>query len=223
MVLLLPATILAQYQGGNGGGSATASLIASPLPVELISLTGSVEHSHVILVWKTVTEINNFGFEVERKGSLLGQTNNAPWVKVGFVNGNGTTNASKSYSFIDNQASGRVFYRLKQIDRNGKFSYSPMVEVVAGNIPNELSLVQNYPNPFNPSTTLSFSVPYNGRAILKIFNTLGQEVATLFNGEAQAGIFNQVQFNASGFASGLYFSRLEFDGKIQLKKMTLMK
>ena len=93
----------------------------------------------------------------------------------------------------------------------------------ASEVPTEFSLSQNYPNPFNPSTMIQFTVPSNGRAVLKIFNVLGQEVATLFNGEATAGVNHQVQFNASNLASGVYFSRLEFGGKMQMNKMLLLK
>ncbi len=84
-------------------------------------------------------------------------------------------------------------------------------------------LSQNYPNPFNPSTVIQFTVPSDGRAVLEVFNVLGQEVATLFDGEATAGTYHQVQFNGSNLASGIYFSRLEFGGKMQVKKMLLLK
>ena len=90
-------------------------------------------------------------------------------------------------------------------------------------VPSVFNLAQNYPDPFNPSTTIQFTVPSNGRAILKIFNLLGQEVATLFDGEATEGTYHQVQFNGSNLASGIYFSRLEFGGKMQVKKMLLLK
>jgi len=85
------------------------------------------------------------------------------------------------------------------------------------------ALNQNYPNPFNPSTIIQFAVPSNGRAVLKVFNVLGQEVATLFNDETAAGIVHQVQFNGSNLASGIYFSRLDFGGQMQVKKMLLLK
>ena len=90
-------------------------------------------------------------------------------------------------------------------------------------LPGSFMLSQNYPNPFNPTTNIQFTVPADGRAVLKVFNTLGQEVATLFDGEATTGTYHQVQFNASNLASGIYFSRLEFDGKMQMKKMVLLK
>ncbi len=96
--------------------------------------------------------------------------------------------------------------------------------VISANvIPTYFSLSQNYPNPFNPSTIIQFTVPSNGHAVLKVFNVLGQEVVTLFEGEAAAGIHHQVEFNASNLASGIYFSRLEFGGQMEVKKMLLLK
>ena len=90
-------------------------------------------------------------------------------------------------------------------------------------IPAVFALSQNYPNPFNPTTAIQFTVPSNGRAVLKVFNVLGQEIATLFDGEAAVGVIHQVQFNASNLSSGVYFSRLEFDGNVQMRKMLLLK
>ena len=90
-------------------------------------------------------------------------------------------------------------------------------------VPTVFNLTQNYPNPFNPSTNLEFTVPTDGRATLKVFNMLGQEVATLFNDNAAAGVRHQVQFNAANLASGIYFSQLEFAGKVQIRKMLLLK
>jgi len=89
--------------------------------------------------------------------------------------------------------------------------------------PDAFSLSQNFPNPFNPSTIIRFTVPSTGRAVLKIFNVLGQEVATLFDGNAVADEYHQATFDASRLASGVYFSRLESNGKMQVKKMLLMK
>jgi uncharacterized delta-60 repeat protein len=210
---------------------------SGPLPVELTSFSAQSKGNEVVLVWKTATEINNYGFDIERKPlpspSLTGEGIKG-WGRIGFVEGAGTTNAPKEYSFTEKHLStGRYSFRLKQIDRDGKFSYSQEVEITVGVAPKVFELSQNYPNPFNPTTNIEFTVPSNGRATLKIFNTLGQEVATLFNGEAEGGKYNQVQFNASslatgssskgGYASGVYFSRLEFDGKVQLKKMLLLK
>jgi Secretion system C-terminal sorting domain len=219
LLLALPVVLSAQYTGGSGRGDASMTITASALsvlPVELAAFTASIEKNRVSLKWQTATEVNNYGFDIERKST-------SNWAKVGFVEGHGTTNAPQSYSYADNSANGKVSYRLKQIDRDGKFEYSKEVEATVVAAPAVFALLQNYPNPFNPTTNISFTVPSAGRATLKILNILGQEVATLFNGEAQAGIVNQVQFNASGLASGMYFSRLEQNGKTRMTKMSLLK
>ncbi len=206
-------------------GTATASTYQNPyalavsgvaLPVELASFTSNIVGNCVDLAWRTATEVNNYGFDVERKST-------SSWTKVAFVEGHGTTNAPTSYSYTDNSASGKVVYRLKQIDRDGKFEYSKEVEATVVAVPTIVALSQNYPNPFNPTTNISFTVPTSGHATLKILNILGQEIATLFNGEAQAGVSNQVQFNASDLASGMYFSRLDYNGNVRMTKMTLVK
>lgn len=89
--------------------------------------------------------------------------------------------------------------------------------------PNTLALLENYPNPFNPSTNIEFSVPVNAHATLKVLNTLGQEVATLFSGQAIAGQSNLVPFDSKNLTSGMYFSRLDFNGRTIMKKMMLVK
>ena len=70
---------------------------------------------------------------------------------------------------------------------------------------------------------MQFTVPTDGKATLKVYNTLGQLVVTLFDGVATAGQYNQATFDGSRLASGIYFSRLEFGGKMQMKKMVLLK
>ncbi len=202
----------------------TLAASSAPLPVELTSFSATSQHLNAELQWKTATEVNNYGFEVERNSMSNEQSTMNNWQKVGFVEGAGTSAAPKEYTFTDkNLAASKYEYRLKQIDRNGNFNYLQLVEVEVGVAPKVFELSQNYPNPFNPATNIEFTLPTNGRATLKIFNSLGQEVATLFDEEAEAGKYNQVQFDASNLASGMYFSRLQFDGKVQLKKMLLIK
>lgn len=219
------------------GGEIRGQLIPTgPLPVEITSFTAIAKGRRVELAWKTATEVNNYGFEVERRAAdglqattplyppRGGTDRGVTWGRIGFVEGNGTTNTPQNYSFTDNNiSSGTYSYRLKQIDRDGQFEYSQEVKVAINNAPMKFELAQNYPNPFNPSTTITFTVPTNGRAALKIFNTLGQEVATLYNKEAEAGGYHQVQFKADNLPSGIYFSQLEHDGKHQMKKMIMLK
>ncbi len=143
--------------------SGDGTLCDSPLPVELISFDGFNTNEGVLLEWQTATEVNNYGFDVERRSSSL-----IEWDKIGFVQGHGTTNSPKNYEFTDSELlnSESVDYRLKQIDNDGKFTYSKVITVDLSTITNlkdevvyAFALEQNYPNPFNPTTTIKFTVP----------------------------------------------------------------
>ena len=191
------------------------------VPVELTSFTASVVGSDVKLLWETASELNNSGFSVERKYS------NTEFMEVGFVPGFGTTTEPKSYSFTDNNLRSGVYsYRLKQIDFDGTFTYSDEVEVEVI-APVSFSLDQNYPNPFNPSTRISFSLAVDSKVSLKIFDILGQEVASLINQGLTQGV-HTYDFNATGINSGVYFYKIEATGVngnefVDVKKMILIK
>jgi hypothetical protein len=92
-----------------------------------------------------------------------------------------------------------------------------------GSAPQRFVLEQNYPNPFNPSTLLRFVVPHNGQATVKVYNTLGQHIATLFDQTAEAGKYYQLQFDAPNIPSGIYFASLESGGQRLIRKMTVIK
>jgi hypothetical protein len=187
------------------------------IPVELTSFTGNVNNlGQVILNWETATEINNHGFEIERR------TETSEFRTVAFVEGYGTTTEPKSYSYLDKTAEQGVnYYRLKQVDFNGTYSYSDEVEVdVTG--PLTFDLAQNYPNPFNPSTSIKYSVPESGNIRLSVFNIVGEEVAVLAEGFAQAG-FYEVTFDASNLSTGVYLYKLQSANSVQTKKMMLLK
>lgn len=188
------------------------------VPVELTSFAASVNGNSVSLKWATATETNNSGFEVERKSSSTG------WQKIAFVQGNGTTTQPKSYSYSDrNLADGKYSYRLKQIDLDGTFDYSKVVEVnINSNTVNQFELAQNYPNPFNPTTAIKFNLPEGGNVKLSVYNLLGQEVATLVNGFKEAGS-HTVNFDASNLNSGIYLYKIQANGFTQTRKMTLIK
>jgi fibronectin type 3 domain-containing protein len=193
------------------------------LPVELATFTTSIEHSNVELKWKTETEINNYGFEVERRAVSSQQSTVNSWMKIDFVAGAGTSNSPKDYSFIDaNLASGRYAYRLKQVDNDGTFKYSQDVEIEIL-VPKVFALSQNYPNPFNPATTIEFTLAEDGMVSLRVFDILGREVQTLVNGEMKAGEAHSIIFDASKLSSGLYFYRLETGKSSLVKKLMLLK
>jgi hypothetical protein len=212
------ADICADFVIINGAYTGSGTKCGGTLPVELTTFTATSNLSIVDLQWRTAMEVNNAEFDVERQPG-----NTQLWTKIGSVLGAGTSNAPHNYSFTDNVGSAGIYsYRLKQIDHNGSFVYSQAVQVTIA-VPKVLALSQNYPEPFNPSTMIQFTVPSDGKATLIVYNAIGQEVATLFNDEATAGIVHQVQFNGSNLASATYFSRLEFGGKMLVKKMMLLK
>ncbi|MCH8035057.1 MAG: T9SS type A sorting domain-containing protein [Bacteroidetes bacterium] len=189
----------------------------SVLPVELTSFSAILKDKEVLLNWSTATEVNNYGFDVER------MRDGEDWNALGFVEGNGNSNSPKEYSFVDNNVSnaGTYYYRLKQIDNDGTYEFSNQIEVNF-EAPNSLELNQNYPNPFNPSTTISFNLPEPGKVTLKIYNLVGEEIATLVDDYKQAGI-HTFNFNAEGHPSGMYLYRLSTNGFTETKKMLFMK
>ena len=196
--------------------NAVTYLFRDIIPVELTSFTANVSGNSVYLNWHTATELNNSGFEVERKST------NSNYVKIGFVAGFGTTTEPKIYSFTENDlAVGNYSYRLKQVDFNGSFEYSNEINLEVS-VPAQYSLEQNYPNPFNPSTLIKYSVAKDGFVNVSIFNLLGEKVATLVNGNVKAGSYN-INFNASSLASGVYFYSIEAGNFKAVKKMMLMK
>ncbi len=191
----------------------------SALPVELSSFSASVSGQNVNLVWTTATELNNYGFEIDKKHSSNGEND---WTKIGLVNGAGNSHILHSYQFTDaNLSNGKYEYRLKQIDLNGSFTYSNIVnaEIIS---PGKYNLEQNYPNPFNPTTTISYSLPKSSNVKLTIYNLLGQEVTTLANSFNEAGK-HSIQFNAANLASGVYIYSIKADNFSAAKKLMLLK
>jgi photosystem II stability/assembly factor-like uncharacterized protein len=188
----------------------------SIVPVELISFTANVDDNLVQLNWQTVTETNNYGFEIDRYDET------EKWNNIGFTEGHGNSSSPNSYSFIDRNITGGVKfrYRLKQIDFDGEFKYSNEIEVEI--IPGKFVLNQNYPNPFNPSTKIRWQSPISSRQTLKIYDVLGNEALTLVDEYKQAGRY-EVELDASDLPSGIYFYQLKIENFVETKKMVLLK
>jgi hypothetical protein len=192
-----------------------------PLPVELSSFTVVVvNETNVALNWETKTEVNNYGFDIQRRTDT--DDPEEGWISLGFVEGNGNSNSPKRYSFRDTNPWGgsKFIYRLKQIDTDGKFEYSDVVEIEL--IPTKYELYQNYPNPFNPNTNIKFSLPEATRISIRVYNTVGEEITEILNKEYEAG-YHKVEFNAGNYASGIYFYRLESKSFNDVKKLILIK
>jgi len=189
---------------------------ASPLPVELSSFTAKIFDEGVKLIWKTETEVNNYGFEILRQAQY------DRWSLLGFIEGHGNSNSPKEYFFLDEEISyGSYAYRLKQIDNDGSYEYSDEI-LVDNPAPVDYTLQQNYPNPFNPVTTISYSLPVKSQVELVVYNALGESVLQLVSGEKEAGGYS-VEFNAARLPSGIYFYRLQGESFVETKKMVLMK
>jgi hypothetical protein len=212
------AAVTGRLLAGAVDATGTVSLTnTSVLPVEMVSFTATANGLNAELRWSTATEVNNYGFEIERR-------QNGNWSKVGFVAGAGTSNSPRVYSYTDNTLSPGIYvYRIKQIDNNGTFLYKNSAEVEIGLAAKKFELETNYPNPFNPTTTITFTLAQDGFTTLKIYDVLGREVTTLANGVMKSGVINTVSFNASKYSSGVYFSRLESNGNVQMKKIILLK
>ncbi len=202
----------------------------TPVPVELTSFSAELLGSHVILSWQTATEVNNYGFEVER--CVLKEINNDQWEILGFVQGHGNSNSPKYYEYTDeNILAEQLEYRLKQIDTDGTFKYyyktakvdarsiTDFEEII---LPTEFVLNQNYPNPFNPITELTYSIPKKEHVQIKIFDLLGNEIITLVNEQKQSGDY-KVEFNATYLSSGIYLCKIISGNYIETKKMVLLK
>jgi hypothetical protein len=188
----------------------------APVPVELVSFSARRKSRSVDLRWTTATELNNYGFDVERGNSADGD-----FAAIGFVAGHGSKLSPTDYAFTDDAApAGTLYYRLKQIDRDGSVTYGPVVEVTATTPTFEL---RNYPNPFNPSTTITFVAPNDGDAVLTVVNTLGEVVAEPYKGMLLHGERVSVPFNAADLPGGTYFYRLAVGESMTTGKMLLLK
>lgn len=200
------------------------------VPVELTSFTATTVNNNVELKWITASELNNRGFEIQRKVLSLpdgkagpqSSVSNSDWRIAGFVEGSGTTTEVRQYSFTDDKvASGTYSYRLKQIDFDGTYTYSNEVDVYVHGV-TEYSLEQNYPNPFNPNTVIGYQLPVTGVVTLKVFDVLGTEIATLVNEHKPAGK-HKVEFNAEGLSSGIYFYSISSGHYSNTRKMLLLR
>lgn len=196
-------------------------IIEETIPVELLSFFAQRTDAGVELTWKTATETNNSGFNIERSRD----ENN--FIQIGFVSGRGTTTEISSYSYLDSEIeTGKYYYRLKQIDFDGSFEYLNIVLVDVG-LPKQFVLSQNHPNPFNPATVIKFQLPVDANVRIDLYNSIGQKVSELLNSDLSGGV-HEVTFEGSNLSSGIYYYTMNAIGKdgknfTATKKMILMK
>ncbi len=205
-----------KLRAGTYGRGLWETEILAPLPVELTTFEGNANFDKIILVWQTATELENYGFEIQRN-SIDSKASIEDWENIGFVKGHGSSSSPKSYSFADIKILGveKYFYRLKQIDNDGTSTFSKVIEVDAP-IVNSFSLEQNFPNPFNPATRIKFAIPTESSVKLVVTNLLGQEVDVIVDEIISAGNHEAV-WNASNVSSGIYFYTLSVTSKDNLQ------
>lgn len=172
------------------------------LPVTLGDIKAVAANDDITVSWNTTSEFNNKGFEVQRSND------GADWYAVGFVNGAGESTVNKNYSYADKDlAPGKYYYRLKQVDFDGKYKNSSVVTAsVSGK--GEVLLYQGYPNPFSGSATIRFDLPKAQKIRLSVFDMAGREVRILSSKTAEAGS-HLVTLNAAGLGRQVYYIRLQ--------------
>ena len=215
------ADICADSKTINGTWTGGGTFCEGPLPVELITFTSSVsmQGRDVTLIWKTDKEINNSGFDVDRK---IKGTNE--WKKITFVQGKGNSETPVQYTFVDKKLnSGKYNYRLKQVDYNGNYKYYDLNSEIEIGVPKKFDLSQNYPNPFNPNTKIDFELPLDGKVSIAVYDITGREVAVLMNNEFRKADYYTVVFDGSRFSSGVYFYIIRTEKFVQSKRMVLIK
>lgn len=189
-----------------------------PKPVELVDFHANVTGADIELTWHTASETNNYGFEIQRR------VTSAEFKKIGFVTGNGTSTKIHSYRFVDSDLmTDTYYYRLKQIDHDGSFSYSTFVTAATSLAPGMFELHQNHPNPFNPVTTITFVWGRTQHVRLSVYDVNGRETVTLFNGQAEPGRLYRFNFDGTQQTSGVFIAHLRAGKFTQSRKMLLVR
>ena len=195
------------------------------LPVELVYFNYQLVGSSVLLNWGTATEVNNYGFNVER---YSGST----WYNIAFVQGSGTSNSPKYYSFKDTSVvTGNTYlYRLKQIDNTGDIKYSDTLVVstmsgikkIINTFPGNFYVSQNYPNPFNPVTNIKIELPQSSEIIFRVYDNLGKQLIENDYGITLPGVYT-ISFDGSRLSSGVYYYSVAAGQFYQARSMILLK
>jgi len=199
-----------------------------PLPVELSSFSATCERNSVVLSWRTESELANLGFNIWRAdGGEYAKLNK------GIIPGAGDSEVPHDYRYVDSDVLEGVtyFYKLETLDMDGSSFFHGPVEVMVKSdqaaIPESYALSQNYPNPFNPGTTIRYSLPQEGLTQLRVYNTLGQMVKTLVDGDQPAGehavYWDGTDDNGRRLSSGIYFYKLQAGDFSAAKKLVFVR
>jgi len=191
---------------GNGG---TIFIVNSfgfsdtPLPVELTAFTAVEDETDVTLFWETASELNNAGFYVEHLRPEFGD-----YEQIGFVEGHGTIGTAQFYRYqVQGLSAGIHRFRLKQVDFDGAFEYSPIVEISV-RLGSAYQLSKAYPNPFNPQSTFRLTVSRDQEVHITLHDLLGKEVGLIHSGLMAGQQEQYFVIDGSGLPSGTYLYRV---------------
>jgi hypothetical protein len=194
--------------------------VSGELPVELANFEASETGSGVQLTWKTASETDNAGFEVQRRTEQQ-----SAWKQVGDVKpktSGGSTTETKSYRYSDTELpynADRLEYRLRQVDTDGSAHLSKVVTVQRGT--SELKLLAPSPNPARGQVTFQYAVPEKRAVTIQLYDVLGRQVKTLLR-RKQEGRHEQV-LDTSVLPSGTYFLRLQTGEQIRIHSLTVVR
>ncbi len=210
------------YNAQHVSAYSNVAEVTTPVPVQLVFFTANLFGNNIIIEWKTASEKNNAGFNLERKINLYQDE----WKDINYIAGSGTTSEPVDYSYVDNLTDvikkGIVSYRLRQVDFDGTYTHSSIINVEVDLLPENYTLMQNYPNPFNPGTVISYQLPLSSNVTLEVYDILGNKIAVIVNEFKEAGNY-EISFDAEGLSSGIYFYSLHAGDFSQVKKMLLMR
>lgn len=186
------------------------------LPVQLLSFTAIEKNNTVILNWKTATEFNNKGWEIEKV--YASSTNPFVWQTQGFVAGSRESNTVKTYAFEDrNIAKNQIYqYRLKQIDLDGTVKYSTVITVRIGK--SKVELLSIFPNPVKTTANIQLSITEQTKTKIELFNTNGQLVQMILNEQLSYGIHHET-ISLANLIAGKYILRIETNKEIIIKEI----
>lgn len=205
---------VSQFTGFNW--TFTTNADAAPLPVELTSFEALADGGDVRLRWVTASETNNAGFEVQRM--VDGQ-----FAALGFVEGQGTTTDESIYGYtVSSLLPGRHTFRLKQVDFDGTFAYSPTAEVQVLN-GEAVIVTAPYPNPAVSSSRMNISVADGQMVSVRVYDLMGRLVSTAFEGQIEGSFAQEVTIDASTLASGLYMIRVEGQNFASTQQLTVVR
>lgn len=219
------ATYTFTLPGDSARGASRFELRVVPtgaqLPVELASFQARRGGTTVQLHWETAGETNNAGFRILRAEQR--RKNARSWTQIGFVEGSGTTQETRTYRFDDDDlpyTADTLTYRLEHVDTDGTAHVSAPVSVARSAIP-EVQLQGSFPNPAHSQTTIQYALPQTTEVRLEVFDVLGRRTMTLAKGEQDAGR-REIQLDVSRLASGIYFYRLRTAERSVTRKLTVV-